>query len=288
VSDTRAERQLYTDDEERPVFRDSFVAYLDSLGTKVRTSRMTDEDLHRHLDRLEGNQWFLHDDSSSDSERQSFLSFSDNVVVGLPIDDEQIAGEMILLVEAVAMYQLNETVLDIFLRGAVTRGPLYMSRKIAIGAALNDAVELEENTANFPRVLVSGSCRTVIQGDEDWRATNGFSSWRQMLVEDEDGEFFVNYLIVVEYDGDEEIFPGLERHTRAVIHGLDEFALVPRVRSKYVWAAKYHNFFIDQFYPECEELKIGLPALSQLEINEPRNFKLLSWTGEGSVYETFG
>lgn len=143
--------------------KESYVVYLDSLGTKDRMADLDDTKLPADLELL-SHRWFLqHEDGEADYQR--FLSFTDNVVVGTPVVTDRYGERgygLGMLLNSVGAYQMNMTARGEFIRGAVSRGPLYMDDRTVTGSALVDAVILEEGVASYPRVVLSQSCVEVV------------------------------------------------------------------------------------------------------------------------------
>ncbi len=77
-------------------------------------------------------------------------SFSDNVVASVLADDESIPN----FLAAIGGVQVGAACLGFFIRGAVTIGALFHDREIVFGPALNRAYLLENERANFPRVIL--------------------------------------------------------------------------------------------------------------------------------------
>lgn len=269
-----AARSLYSDDGGLPVLRASFAAYLDSLGTKEASSRMTNEDLRLTLQDSEDLAWFLHDEEREEH-RQRVLSFSDNVVVGSPVDDSYADGGLFNTVFSVALYQLNRVMRGRFLRGGITRGPLYMDDRHAIGDALVQAVLLEERTAVYPRVLVG---LDAMEGVPEEVALSGepfFSPHNRYLCVNGD-QIVVNYLAGLEEDSDFEpdaVERGLSVHRDHIVSNLRQHAANSGVRDKYAWAALYHNWVCAEFF-DRQDLKVT-EAASFTELAEASTFGLL-------------
>jgi len=79
----REERLLYSDANGDPVLKESYVAYLDALGTRARVGALDDLGLRQEL-LLRRYRWFLHDEEWQKG-YQRFLAFTDNVVIGTPV-----------------------------------------------------------------------------------------------------------------------------------------------------------------------------------------------------------
>lgn len=127
-------------------------------------SDLDDEGLRDLLRDSEELAWFLHDEPAETYRRRT-LSFSDNVVVGSPVDASYGDGGLFNLVFNVACYQLNCVVRGRFLRGGIARGPLYVDDRHVVGQALVQAVLLEEYEADAPRVLVDENSVAAVDAE---------------------------------------------------------------------------------------------------------------------------
>ena len=186
----RAEaRELYSEDGQ-PSLPESFVAYLDSLGTQEAMKSFTNDDLMSLIQDNDDLTWFLHGDR--DDYRQRFLSFSDNVAVGTPVDTSYGDGGLLNTVFSVATYQLNRVVRGRFLRGGIARGLLYMDDRHAVGPALVEAVLVEEKLAIYPRVIVTDEAMRDVGVELAYYADPWESPHNRYLARDADS-VFVNY-----------------------------------------------------------------------------------------------
>ena len=262
----------FRDESGNEIFVDSYAVYLDALGTKARTGMMNDDQLRTHLEVLRHFKEFLHDVRWNDDSRQGFLQFSDNLILGSPINQKYVHGDLIFVISSASSYQFNLAVRGLLLRGAITRGQLYMDKEVVIGPAINEASEIEQ-FAVFPRIIVSQDCLHVIDSDREW-STTSFPIWKDVLLVDEDGEAFINYITTIEYDGvPVEVASGLDFHRKMIVKGLSDHTN-GTIREKYVWLSHLHNFVIDEFYAREQRAKIGTPDLTNLELSNPRHFSL--------------
>lgn len=91
---------------------------------------------------------------------------------------------------------------------------------------------------------------------------------------------FVNYLPVVEEDADwrpESVDEGLVAYRERVAEGLRRHADNAKVRPKYVWAARYHDWVCDDFFDRPEH-RVG-HLLTETEQAHASTFGLLVATG---------
>lgn len=273
----RAEaRELYSDHQGEPVLRDSFVAYLDDLGTKARVASLTDGTLREGIAHLEQLREFLdHSWGTSPSSYRRCLSFSDNVIVGTPVDLSIEDGGIVHLISSVLAYQLNMTAgRGRFLRGGIARGPLYIDDRLVIGQGLVDAVFMEESEAVFPRILVAPDCvQLALDADKRWRRENFSSAILNDLLIDEDDQYFLDYLRGGEADevpGDAE--RAMTEHRGRVVANLNAYPSPGGIRDKYVWTAHYHNYVAAQRFQLEPSFRITT-ELTQAERSSQRSFR---------------
>lgn len=272
----REARSLYADNDGNPILRPSFVVYLDELGAANRYRALTQEGLRSQVRDLDRYRWFLHDEEWED-DYQRILSFSDNVVIGSPILPQAPGGFGLgMLLGSVIGYQLNLTARGHFLRGAITAGQLFMDDRFVMGPALIEAVELEEHAAVFPRVVFDELCVLLVLEDLKSYGSAKASPWNEQLLVDADSRFFLNYLVGIAEDGIEgQVERGLSEHKRMIVQNLNQHEDDP-IREKYVWAAQYHNFVHEEFFPDqCGDYSID-SELSTVERQVPRKFQRMA------------
>jgi hypothetical protein len=160
-------RHPYQYDDGRPRLRPSWVLYLDALGTKERAQTITEAELSKQLAPEGWYHRFLH--HANEAEHQRALYFTDNVVVGVPADDES-RNPLVSLNELLlgaATYVVGMAIESgLAFRGAVAFGRAYIDDVVvrdrlavvqaAHGPALVEAVMLEA-TARVPRIVISRS-----------------------------------------------------------------------------------------------------------------------------------
>lgn len=264
-----ADRELYSEVDGRPILRPSLVAYLDGLGTKERITNLSQTDLCAHLETLDWLRPFLHN-PAFDGSRQRLLSFSDNVVLGVPTD-QPTNRQLWQFFHSVAIYQLHSALQGEFVRGGLAFGPLFMDGQTVIGPALIDAVRLEEEVAVFPRVVLSDALVDVLERALDQDNSQVPHTWTDCFLVDADGRVFLDYLIAA------WTVPGRKSETtsQAYVEHRDmiERQLAAghstRIREKYLWLASYHNFSSERRWWGSS----GVRTLSRREADHGRLFR---------------
>ncbi|WP_255449625.1 hypothetical protein [Bacillus sp. BPN334] len=161
-----------------------------------------------------------------------------------------------------------------FIRGGVSVGPHFMDEETVFGPELITAYNLESQVAVYPRIILSKSSKDKVREYISYspQPDNAFNS---ELLEDMDGEWFVNYLNVLftwyeeeAFNGDfTSFFPYLEAHRDKISSALDTYANNHKLLKKYSWIANYHNYFCDEFIHDApNDLKIDSP----IKMSPPR------------------
>jgi hypothetical protein len=240
----------YVHDRDRtPGLLDSFVAYVDLLGTKERVATLTDAQLLADIDHIKELRPILHDETIP-LRSHHFVAFTDNLVLGTTIDAFSAARQLRFLVTAIAHYQLGYATRGRLVRGGIARGPFFGNPDLVTGQALVDAVLIESTRSIYPRVVLDSRAYTSIKasGIADNRTAGMGMQWEDALLVDGDGQLFVNYLLANDrITIPSEIERRLELHRDIVLAGLTTHTTLS-LADKYVWMADYHNFVQRDFF----------------------------------------
>lgn len=76
---------------------------------------------------------------------------SDSIIWAIPADNIK---KLQVLCAWLAHFQSQCAIQGIWIRGGISRGPFYKEDNIAVGQALVDAYELEQNDAKYPRIIL--------------------------------------------------------------------------------------------------------------------------------------
>ncbi len=109
--------------------------------------------------------------------------FSDNIVIAQKVDKEKLGDQIISIVNLIGSMQFQALLqFDFWLRGGITIGELYIDRTIVWGAGLIDAYNIENNLANYPRVILSN--KLLLQYDKYKNKTlNLYALIKKMLMD---------------------------------------------------------------------------------------------------------
>jgi hypothetical protein len=236
----------------------SFVCYADVLGYKQESARAIAsghgetflkklrDTLNAAYERVRNNaEGWLHDS------KYAVKVFTDNIVVGCPIADvNESLGEPELshVFEAVIELQAGLAMQGLFLRGGIAQGLHYMDDDIVFGDALLEAVKMDRS-GGPPRLALAPTTVETVRRHLAFYGRPRWAPHLNDLLEDADGTIFLNYLnaaFVVFPDGG-VIFDVIKQHRDSVRANLARFRGVPGIRSKYEWAARYHNFVCREF-----------------------------------------
>lgn len=200
--------------------------------------------------------------------------FTDNVVIGWPIygDGE---GELGTTFLNLAQYQFSLALDGFFIRGGVSVGPHFMDEETVFGPELITAYKLESQVAVYPRIILGEKSIEQVHKYMAYYPSQYDNPFYFELLEDMDGEWFLNYLYVLfelyeeeAFNGDfTPFFPHLETHRNQILSALHTYANNHKLLKKYSWIANYHNYFCDEFVPDApDDLKIDSP----IKMSQPR------------------
>ncbi len=254
-----AARHPYRRSGTTPTLVQSAVLFSDVLGTEeMATSDEAEAYLQRSSEALARA---AETAGVSDVDMPHGVSwFSDNLAVGWPLrwsTDSEIALGGLELAAGYLQASLAED--GLLMRGGLTFGPHYMDETIVFGPALVEAVRLEREKAIFPRVVLGDSAVKAEDHHIDYYGRGPHAPQRTLLLVDDDGMVFVNYLDVVMEDPDrlDASVAYLTAHRQVAIDGLRAHASDERKLSKYTWLAEYHNHFCQERLPEMPELLVS-------------------------------
>ena len=237
----------------KPWLRWSVVAFLDILGfqhflTEAIKRRRERKSLSKLQTAFDKSIHWLQPRHNSFLERDLYAvrMFTDNILIGFPIDERGSEGPLGSTLFKVALFQLEMVLSGFFVRGALTIGNLYMGQ-IVYGKGLLEAYRIEKELARDPRIVLGKSAYADFAKHITYygkpKTSPQYSEW----LRDPDGQIFLNYLNIffnaIEYDVP-EMSKVLETHKLQLETKLEEYRPCPGLWSKYSWVAQYHNFFL--------------------------------------------
>jgi hypothetical protein len=230
----------------------SVVALMDILGFSKAVLEATDNgtatELLHQVDRFVGALLKALSDSNGDDEGRRTWEvrvFTDNMLISHPIQLQELGGdfEMGALLDQISHLQLGAISYGFFMRGALAVGEMFIDRNIIFGAPLVHAHEAESLLSNTPRILLTESAMDFVRSRVGPMPT-AHSPYLRMVLRDEDGEPFINYLEAsCPTSGEGPILDLIEEHRDAIVRAVKRFGNDPRIGPKYDWVARYHNFW---------------------------------------------
>jgi hypothetical protein len=255
---TNERMHCYKSPDGQREIRPSFCVYMDVLGfvERVRIASQKEEDeglLFQTMERaLDLATAFLNDRNEMDEALWQHKLFTDNLVIGYPLDSEDMdlgEPEFGRLVRFACTYQAAMAVHGLFVRGGMSFGRLHIGDHLVYGPALIDAVKLEQEASRDPRITMTKEVVTLVNKHLDFYANrDGPQTWQ--VLADSDNQYFLNYLWIFAPHSDQIYWDEIRMHKEHIVSGLVEHNARPRVLSKFRWLAAYHNFFCSEFLAE--------------------------------------
>ena len=198
---------------------------------------------------------------------QRVTQFSDSIVASYRITEP---SAVFHLLNAIAFCVVDLAHMGYFVRGGVTAGQLYHTRKHVVGPAMIDAYRLESKIAQVPRVVIDKNLLEIARKSRDEMHTEEDEAEyvSHFMTLDRDGQYFFDYVSfrsVVEVTGVEaDLYPEyLGSLGQFLAEGLAHPELA--VRAKYVWLHR-------QYLAEIEQVE-SLPEDDAFRVNEAEVFQ---------------
>ena len=149
-----------------------YVAYLDFLGMKKLIAiDEKDECLNNLKD--------IYDKAVEDKQYQNKFSkeifmkiFSDNIVIAHKCSSHNNENKEIIraIINLCGLIQIHSLKYGYLIMGAITEGKFCKTNIFIYGKALSDAVDIEENIAIYPRIIVNKSIIEIIDSNSEFIA----------------------------------------------------------------------------------------------------------------------
>jgi hypothetical protein len=254
---------------------DSIVLLLDILGSQEMASdAQAEEHLVRLFDALKYAREYV---PQGREQPYKIAAFTDNLVLGWPIKwaEQDAEAEYGATFFRAMCYQYELARQGFFVRGGLTRGPLYMDADFVFGPALVDAYNIERSVAVQPRIVLSKALvKLCWQHIHQYYGKARHTPHNREILMSEDGEAFLNYLSVLD-DEEVDVHAELLRHKTSIERALKRYAAYPKITKKYRWVAGYHNYFCTSNYRGPTDLLIsrgaGATGFQTLEEIEARS-----------------
>ena len=221
------------------------IAYLDILGVKDMICNDNNFDFLNHLNMFMEDAIEESGGGIFPKEEEIYIKiFSDNILLAIELkeDDKQREHKIAILFNTVANIYNEILRYGYLMRGAIVEGEFFHNDIIVYGKGLVEAVQLEENIAKYPRIIV----KTKV---------NEANSW-YYLMKDSDEEVFLNIFRLCE---------GVDGVTFKInILGLlKKYKNNEKIKEKIMWMINYFNSWVAQ----C-----GDPIMNKQKITDEENF----------------
>jgi len=262
----------YKDGKGNNILRKSFCTYFDILGfsDKIKNEDYSYFDMYLSVLKIEMD--YIKEEQELEGYGNFFelKVFTDNFVFGYPWQSEDGEADLGRLFDVLSHIQYNFAIANIFIRGAIALGDLFMDENIVLGKALIEAYKLETEKAIFPRIILSNNVLAEVKKHIGYYKYNDYAPQYEEYLLDIDGQYFLNYLLIAirDFDGQVDITDQMiESHKKIVELNLQNNANDFALFEKYAWVGKYHNYFCDTFLlpknPKAEILKINNNLLNK-------------------------
>lgn len=210
------------------------------------------------------------EEEEEDEDLHALVAFTDNVVIGWPVDAfglpeteldpilDDAESQLGLAFMGIAGFQFEMANAGFFVRGAVAVGEAYVDEYCVFGKGLLEAHEGESSLARDPRVVLTSSARDRVNSHLRYYGRSVGAPQNRELLRDIDGQWFLNYLDTIHISGDDRPYlDGLRSHKTSVEAQLNQHRQSPAVFAKYSWVAGYHNYFCDLHDYGDYKIKVG-------------------------------
>jgi len=271
VTLVEAERAPIADE---PKLRLALIAVADMLGYSATVARAsTYPEAQQLLTQyhelmrvaLEALRFHIGDDENS--ARWQVKSYTDNFLLHTQLIEH---GEFELHEALTALARFQGVLIKHgqIARGAVSLGHVYIDQEMVFGGPVIEAHALEKNIASVPRIILSNAtCRLAARHFDYYGGSPPFGADGD-VIEDADGQWFINYLGegLIDQDPefgwliDDELF---RSHADLIANGLRQYGDDARISTKYKWLATYHNWFCA--IHGLDDLLVTLPGNDRLQ-----------------------
>ena len=198
------------------------VVYLDILGGK---NKICDDKDNTFLNTLNMVFQDAIEETNSLFRKETIFTkiFSDNILLAIEIEDNdnQTEEKVSSLLNLTANVVLEALRYGLLMRGAITIGDFFHNDILVYGKALVDAVEMEEKTAIYPRIIAQKEVQQLAP---------------QIFTESSDGLYIFKYL-------DYAVEPGDSYAIMANLIKMLKECTDKKAKQKIRWAISYFNYY---------------------------------------------
>lgn len=224
-----------------PQYEERIILFLDFLGFKELVDRTTRES--EFLKYLVKAMDIIGEIGADDAEllkSQQITQFSDSIVVSYLVTEQ---SAVFWLMSDIAIHVIRLAERGFLVRGGMTVGQVYHSKKHVVGPAMNEAYRIESQVAKYPRVVIDPKVLEVARRSrhEYHSAYEEEGYVRAFMTKDVDGNFFFDYVswesVVAVTGGSNDLYGDyLGKLCTVIRDGLRHDD--PRVQEKYLWLRK--------------------------------------------------
>lgn len=247
--------EFYKDLETREKkFDDYIIAYIDFLGIKEKMKKDSSfESLQILKFLLSGTKktaGYISDINTINN--FEIKIFSDNIVIAQKVNEEKLSEQIISIVNLIGAIQFHSLMqFDFWLRGGITIGELFIDNSVVWGTGLIEAYNIENNLANYPRVILADKILRKFE-DCEKKALNLYA----LIKKDFDGLWFVDFILAAP---NLKMIPTISEFLgEKVIRYSDESN---RVKQKINWMITYFNSYCCKFKDRGNYEKYTLPYI---------------------------
>jgi len=227
-------------EKEEKKFDKYIIAYIDFLGIK---QKMNTNGSYESLQILKFLLWGVQRTASYISsinaiDEFDIKIFSDNIVIAQKVNEERISDQIISIINLVSAIQFHALMqFDFWLRGGITIGELFIDNAVVWGTSLIEAYTIENNLANYPRVVVS---KKILKTYDECK--NKSLNLYALIKEDFDGLWFVDFMLAAP---NLTLIPTIARilQEKADFYANEN----DRVKQKINWMISYFNSYCIAF-----------------------------------------
>lgn len=217
-------------------------------------------------------QELIYDLENGTSQSKMVTHFSDSVVISFRIEEKSEIISTLVTLLYVAFECANK---GFFIRGGVSFGKLIHTNTMVFGPALNEAYLLESKKAIFPRIIMNKEIlKYALKYRKELHTKESLGkSLQSLVVKDEDGEFYIEYMknaVRQLSDPEYDLLEYINNLQRFISRGLNHKS--DNVVRKYEWLKKKYNAFLEPLLLDISNNKIvGEKAL----IDQYKKLRLL-------------
>lgn len=223
--------------EKTAAYSDCYIAFLDLLGFKNIISQKECEDILQIFSKIKNplNAIFIRTETewvpliNHDAVSNVKLKImSDSICFYI---DASVSNAFCILITACLLFQIEMLKLPepVLMRGGIVRGKIYARDDITFGPGLSNAYLLEEKSAKYPRIIVTGDVVHSAEKETDKTCRKILS---ECLYRDSDAFYILNYFSMLPGDSDNKNTATIfSDHIQKVL----DSAVDPSIREKYLY-----------------------------------------------------